>query len=269
LFIKLKNTFYEWCKWLGPNINYLKTYELVYDNEKPEILGSNVIHGTRDKHVMFQKEALINACLRDCSPNIKYFAWIDHDFMLSDPNWINNSIDKIKKNVKCIQLFKDIYYLGPYERVIFNACGRVAYFTKGNPGGAWIGEIDFLKQAGGLLDRNILGGGDQYFISAVLPGYDFYKNYSKSLNDYSHGYINDVRAKGYISSYLNCDAFHIYHGKSNNRQYETRGKIAERMDYKPFEDVIINSDGILEWSSDKPELHRLVKEYFQNRKEDE
>lgn len=268
-FTKLKNTFYEWCKWLGPNINYLKTYELVYDDEKPEILGSQVIRGTREKHVMFQKEALINKCFRDCPNKIKYFVWIDHDFIISDPNWINNAIDKIKGNVKCVQLFKDIYYLGPQGRVSYTAHGRVAYFTKGNPGGAWIASAEFLEEIDGLLDRNIVGGGDQYFIASVLPGFDIYKNYSPELVQYSENYIKDVRSKGYVCSYLDCDAFHIYHGKNENRQYWTRGQITDKQKYDPQKDVIINSDGILEWSSDKPELHRLVKEYFQNRKEDE
>lgn len=268
-FIKSKNTFYEWCKWLGPNINYLKTYELVYDDEKPEILGSEVVYGTSDKHIMFQKEALINKCLNEVSDKIKYFVWMDHDIIIEDKDWIEKSIEKIKNNVKCVQLFKEIYYLGPDQKIIFSDYGRVAYFSHGAPGGAWIASIDFLKEIGGLADKTIVGGGDECFVTSVLPGSNVFKYDNKKLIEHNTKYILNIRSKGYVCSFLDSESFHIYHGTIVNRKYGIRGEILKKQDYNPYEDVLINSDGILEWSSYKPELHKLVKEYFRNRKEDE
>ena len=37
--------------------------------------------------------------------------------------------------------------------------------------------------------------------------------------------------------------------------------------YDPVHDVRVNEDGIIEWDSEKPRLHRQLTEYFNNRKE--
>ncbi len=39
-------------------------------------------------------------------------------------------------------------------------------------------------------------------------------------------------------------------------------------DFDPKADIALDHNGCWEWSSDKPELHRRVKQYFASRKED-
>ena len=62
---------------------------------------------------------------------------------------------------------------------------------------------------------------------------------------------------------------HLYHGTRANRQYVERWRRLAAENFNPRMDVREPDDGPLKWSSDKPELHRLVRKYFHERREDE
>lgn len=63
-------------------------------------------------------------------------------------------------------------------------------------------------------------------------------------------------------------ALHLWHGDSANRQYSRRNAILKRHQFDPASDLSLNTGGLWEWASDKPDLHREVAEYFHARRED-
>lgn len=256
----------RWVDYLGPLKKFVKTYELVFDNENPQIPNSRVVRGTRKNNLMFQKEALINLCLKELDPKIKYFVWMDHDCVTTNNDWLQKSIEVIDKGCNVLQPFDKIYYLSRHDDV-------VGYIDKGYeehkhkcPGLVWVGSREFLDSIGGLPDRNIVGGGDTVFMSALCN--DFFNQVGfidGKLLSYNKRYMSKV-PKGY--SYLEGSFFHLFHGNHAYRQYKTRSQILWNCDYDPEQDVCINHDGILEFCSDKPFLRQWIKEYFDNRKED-
>jgi len=68
-------------------------------------------------------------------------------------------------------------------------------------------------------------------------------------------------------SYTPGIVLHIWHGDRADRDYTHRYQILLLNNYDPVHDVRVNADGVLEWSTEKPKLHRQVNEYFNNRKE--
>ena len=59
----------------------------------------------------------------------------------------------------------------------------------------------------------------------------------------------------------------MWHGAEENRQYRTRCAILKENEFDPHQDISLDGNGCWQWSSDKPELHRRVREYFWSRKE--
>lgn len=63
-------------------------------------------------------------------------------------------------------------------------------------------------------------------------------------------------------------ALHLWHGDPANRGYGSRTAIMRRGEFDPAVDLRLNAEGVWEWASDKPALHREVRSYFDGRRED-
>lgn len=61
---------------------------------------------------------------------------------------------------------------------------------------------------------------------------------------------------------------HLFHGYRSDRHYRERHVLLSTHRYDPQTDVRIGENGLLEWCSDKPDLHAAVREYFMSRNED-
>ena len=61
---------------------------------------------------------------------------------------------------------------------------------------------------------------------------------------------------------------HLWHGVLANREGRRRHEILVRHEFDPVADLAIGSTGAWQWNSDKPALHRAIREYFLSRKED-
>ena len=59
----------------------------------------------------------------------------------------------------------------------------------------------------------------------------------------------------------------LSHGRRQDRRYDERHK--QLADFEPQQDVRLNGNGVLEWSTYKPQLHCAVWDYFVARKEDD
>ena len=61
----------------------------------------------------------------------------------------------------------------------------------------------------------------------------------------------------------------LYHGTFKNRKHGQRDVICKKFHFDPLKDIKIGKSGAWEWASDKPDLHKEVREYFYSRKEDD
>ena len=146
---RLRETYYEWLPTLGPLVESLRCYELVFDDDAREIEGSIVIRGERTKHFLWQKEAITNIALRETSPNVRYFGWLDHDIVICDSEWMPKSVAMIDAGNPAVQLVGRLSYLDRDRRVTSTATSGMRNLTatgstRGNPGGAWIADRTFM-----------------------------------------------------------------------------------------------------------------------------
>jgi hypothetical protein len=63
-------------------------------------------------------------------------------------------------------------------------------------------------------------------------------------------------------------AMHLWHGRTEDRGYETRPRILVRNKYDPRLDVRVRDDGLLELTDSKPMLRPDLLTYFASRHED-
>lgn len=271
-------TYYEWLSALGPLGNHVKCYELVLDDDTQEIEGSHVIRGTREKHAMWQKEALINRAIEDHGDQFKYVAWLDHDFVFGDPKWLTRALDKLKRGTTAVQLFSRLKYLRVDRVVTHSIAGAVASWQQPppggyNPGGAWMADMAYIRKIGGLYDRCLVGDGDNMLFDHFAGRFgDHFKLKTPRIQSDMKRWMSGtwMRTRGKRSmDHLNMTVYHLYHGEVANRQYGKRDMILCEHDFDPRIDVINNADGILEWATDKPAFHEAVRQYFHARREDE
>ena len=60
----------------------------------------------------------------------------------------------------------------------------------------------------------------------------------------------------------------LWHGDLRHRRYGDRYRVREFLDFDPSADIAIDDSGCWRWSSDKPDLHEYVYNYFDQRRED-
>lgn len=102
--------------------------------------------------------------------------------------------------------------------------------------------------------------------SYVLPAPAMDECYLAHYLDWAQPFAAEVRGRlGFVSG----TALHLWHGNSANRQYGTRNEILRRHRFDPAVDLRLNDQGVWEWNSDKPGLHRDVAGYFAARREGE
>jgi hypothetical protein len=58
-----------------------------------------------------------------------------------------------------------------------------------------------------------------------------------------------------------------YHGAMHDRRYLDRWQILNRWGFDPYADIRPNSQGVYEWTGDKPGLEADVRRYFDLRRE--
>jgi hypothetical protein len=120
-----------------------------------------------------------------------------------------------------------------------------------------------------------MGGGDTVFIYTIF-GFDFsgasYEHLNIGENSTFLEYINwKKKIMSYIKpedvSYISGSFIHEWHGDRDNRGYNTRHKILERIDLNT--NVILNNNRIIELRGiSKKSTYDQILGYFENRDED-
>ena len=248
--------------------------ELVIGDQEPEIDGSMVIRGTED-HVLWQKERMINLAIERLPPEIQYVAWIDHDILIDDPDWLVKSISLIDRGVAAVQPWGELRYLDREGRVVEIGQSAGVRVQAGSPpvsgpGGAWVASRSAMDQSGGLYELNPVGGGDTTWFSAVSDKHsDFLDRQPPASRVHAEQWVSRNRAHLTFDC-IPCPARHLWHGDRRHRQYTSRDGILRKYAYDPERHVEIDQDnGLLRWSRAAPSgLRSEVRAYFASRRED-
>jgi hypothetical protein len=231
-----------------------------------------------NRNIMWQKEALLNKAEKMVPKHIKYIGVFDPDIYFENKNWLNESLDELKK-FKVIQPFSEgikMNEMGGIE-IVKPSAAKYGYNnddTKYNtPGLAWIFNREFFDKVG-LYPYAIIGSGDSVLAAALLKIQNSktafrsvgHKNWKKDLPQEWLKKINNFMGDSSVG-YIEGQVWHEWHGDVINRRYETRRKIMKYINIS--EDIFFNKDSILEWS---PHVDNGVPsaflKYFESRLED-
>ena len=232
------------------------------------------------------KENLINVAVSKLyfsDPNWKYVAWIDADITFSNQNWAQDTIEKLKTS-HFVQLFKRVFEI-KQSKTIYTWNSFAYVFTlnqekykkskeqfKAQEGFAWSCTRWTFENIQGLLDVNIVGGGDKFMKNVFLNQLENWIIEYKVFN-MSENYFNLLRRKQRIIQqsnlnigYVEGNITHNWHGSRANRKYKGRYEILRN--YDPQLDLIRNCDGILNLNERGKRMQNKIIEYFIGRKED-
>jgi hypothetical protein len=270
----------------------LATVELSFD--APFTLGAgdaDVLIQLRDGDVMWQKERLLNIGISRLPDDCDYVAWLDCDIVFSRDDWVSAATHELTRADMC-QLYRSVYHLArdassiTHEASIdrYDSLGyastsglpwSVASVTNGagatfKRGHAWCARRELLA-AHGLYDRNVIGGGDSLLAHAatgraeeVIVRHGMTPAHADDYRRWAAPFHKAVSALSYIDG----DVFHLWHGELQERQYRKRFEILSSHGYDPDADIALTPGGSWRWNSSKPEMHRMVREYFVQRDED-
>lgn len=278
------------CKFRKPVQNYwqfrrslesqfdgpLVTVELSFDGH---FIASDSIKIDGDENnLMWQKERLLNIGIESLPDSVDAVAWIDADIVFIDPNWPRRA-EALLQTMPAVQLFSSCHFSDRHGS-LYSTCPSFCYVHQHGrkpkqrfaPGGAWAARRDVLRN--GLYDADIVGGADTSMIESWggdQGPYAVYRNrYSNmpaSLSRYDEWARLQV-VNGNLG-YLPGEAVHLHHGDRETRQYTSRYAILANHGFDLDADVCIGENGVWQWASEKPQLHKAVQYYFARRREDE
>lgn len=273
--------------------------ELAFDKEPyavPDDWVDRIIR-VRSGSILWQKERLLNIALEQLPDRCDKVAWLDADIVFGNDAWVQQTSGLLGEYV-AVQPYSNARWLAPrvpqqscemksletefdmagiaYARIwAREALGRESHTNSvGHPGFAWTARRDVLARHG-FYDRFIVGSGDRV-MSLSMYGYhqsSSMRNFLASVCserqigdvlDWAASFYSDVRGSVF---YVEGPIFHLWHGNSTNRRYLERHKILRDAEFDPRADICVDANGCWQWSSDKPELHQRLREYFESREE--
>ena len=278
----------------------LLTVEMAFGDRPFEITESwNTKHvQVRSFHELWHKENLINIGLSRLPHNWEYVAWIDADVEFLRRDWIDETIHQLQ-HYQVVQMFQHALDLGPTGETLncfssFAYChqkrmpygahgesegeGEVGYGNKTipwHPGFAWAARREAIDGVGGMLDRAILGAGDNHMAAAFIGKAEqtihggVHPNYRKMVLDWQTRAEKIVRKDlGYVPGTI----VHHWHGKKRDRGYIDRWKVLVNNKFDPDKDIQKDWQGLLELVDDgTPRMVKMrdqLRDYFRSRNED-
>lgn len=240
----------------------------------------------RSGNEIWQKENLVNIALAQISSDYDAVAWIDADLFFVRPDWVSATKEKIQDH-SFVQMFSHLVDLGArfeplevhdgfaYRHLRKNSRedGQDRRVTAlGQTGAAWAARRETLQALGGLLETSILGSNDYFMALAMvgavtpettqMPG----SNYAASLLDWQRKFQSiEHHSIGYVETTI----LHYWHGRREDRGYNTRWRILVENQFDPLTDLKRNADGVLELTDRSPRLRKAIQAYFRSRNEDD
>ncbi len=250
----------------------------------------------RSPDVMWQKERLLNIGFAAVPAGVDKVAWLDCDVLLAADDWaesVNRQLDEfnvvhlLRRRVNLPSAYSGCF--PPEETGEEEALSTIHEWTRGYPvdgaiadsgaplrlkqtlGLAWAARREILDQHG-LYDAAIMGSADRLIAAAALGRFTAAEQATR-MNEVQRTHYRRWAEPFYQSvksrvSYLDQTIYHLWHGDLRNRAYAERHDLLRRFEFDPCSDLRLDESACWGWNSDKPELHRHVKDYFAARRED-
>ncbi len=280
----------------------LLTVELAYGDafELADTDATKLIQ-LRSDQVMWQKERLINLALPALPPDCKKVAWLDCDIIFERDDWAHVSSQALEDSV-LVQLFSRVGYLNSevdYSQPLADQCyvereSFASGYAAGNigldgqpvapaaqiahgfsnqysNGFAWAMRREILEEVG-LYDAMILGNGDSALHQAATGqavGYARQRSFNaEQTRHYLHWARKCHRIVDSRIGVVSRRIFTLWHGQLQDRNGLLQRSLPQRFHFDPFQDIALDESGCWRWNSDKSDLHKKVKAFFRERKED-
>ena len=251
------------------------------------------IHG---RDVMWQKERLLNVAALALPASCTQVAILDCDVVFTRPDW-PQALSRKLEQFPLAQPFSTVHYIprdvawdgpqalgGEYTRPSVGMLveeGLTGWQVMGQFSGRQAGVRATghalaarreLLQTHGLYDANIIGSGDASLMAAAFGLFDEalqYQRYSEPqrahYRAWARPFARDVRGQ------IGCtagDLIHLWHGDMSDRgTLERHARLAD-FGFDPQRDLAVERSGCWRWNSDKPAMHKFVRDYFASRHED-
>jgi len=243
---------------------------------------------------LWQKERLLNLAIQALPDSCDTVAWIDGDVVLARDDWPSAARAALDES-RIVQLFQRVYFLeqdelpleaGPrhgtteLESIV---CGlsagtipdevfnypAISQRFRCSPGFAWAARRELLERHG-LYDALILGGGDKAILSAacgqapaLVRTQSMSPAQARHYLRWAEAFAGDVGGR---TGYIEGEAFHIWHGSIESRDYAGRYANFDRFGFDPLRDLTLTPSGAWGWGSSKPALQQWARDYFEGRK---
>jgi hypothetical protein len=265
----------------------LYTIECTFNGQEPLFESNDKTFHIRSQSILWQKERLLNLLTERLPDQYTKVVWLDADVIFLNKNWLNET-SELLDNFVILQPYERAERLSPNQlrstagNLMAESYGKVftrdpqAHLTLwkyGHTGYAWAARRDFFSSCG-LYETAIVGGGDLIFAHSITGDFN-HKSiiekhkitgvYLKHLQDWMHKAYDIIQGS---LSFTPGRLLHLWHGKIENRLFKERHVELSFLDFNPYTDIRISEEGCLEWCSNKPELHKFLKDYFSLRKED-
>ena len=242
------------------------------------------------KHILWVKDNLINIGFKHLPANWQYGAWLDRDITFSNPNWVTETIKKLK-TCDIVQPWKECIHLTKKYNTLrrvwaknktpfngtYSSCAvhKLNIESWPDPGLAWAINKTFYTKIGGLYDTTIVDNTDLLLCICInrkkessIKSYSafedkeiFLKHYSNSFNNYYQKF------DGCKSDYVEGLILHNFHGTLHNRQYFELLNIAIKYNFNE-DDLCKDENGTLYFTEKGLRMQNEIINYFLNRKED-
>ncbi len=247
--------------------------------------------------VMWQKECLLNIAIDVLPVDCTAVAWLDCDILFERQDWPEKLRFELK-HFPLVQLFQHVHYLGPDWKageILNDAVERsrpslasgvtpespaeecLAHPSKDQRPGtfangfAWGAGRELLNRHR-FFDACIIGGGDRAMSCAAYGCYEHlseWHDFNPSQQSYYQRWARPFHesCQGRVSA-LQGDIYHQWHGKAIDRGLGSRHAGLSKFHFDPYHDIERDEHGCWRWSSNKPEMHSYVEQYFISRRED-
>jgi hypothetical protein len=141
--------------------------------------------------------------------------------------------------------------------------------NKYHPGFVWAMKRSIFKAVGGLYDKAIAGNGDIMFAFSLLSDMSpaYINRYAPCILDTWREYNTKMKSLEPTIGYLPMEVYHLFHGLTRNRQYNSRHEIIKTKLEQGWDTVVTkNAQGLYEFKD--RELSDALHQYFLDRAED-
>lgn len=228
--------------------------------------------------MLYIRENLINVAINNLPKNWNYLSWIDYNINFTNPNWINETIDKLD--------IYDIIHL--YDNVVHfdknNVATHITYslfreftnnsnniqinnpkYTSNYAWGCSRKGYDIIED---LIDFNIIDSSEKMMAFAMIGKVKELCNYDKLSNEYKDKLIefqnkcedNIIRVNNITGTILN---YYNYNYNNFDEKITEEGlKILIENKYSPNEDIVYNKHKLITLTSHGKRLEKNIKEHL-------